>query len=282
MFTGTFAGHVNNIIRRFGGAMRPGDLYMANDPYEGGTHLSDVAIIKPIFADGEVIAYSIAVAHWTDIGRKVAGSLPMDATEIFHEGLRFIGHRIYDAGERCEDLVRPDRGQHANPQDEPRRPHAELASVRIAEARVLEIATSTAWPDLRTRSATCWIPANRLSRAAIRALPDGVYEADDFIDGDGVDNEPFPVCVAVRIDGDSITFDFTGSSPQRRGPVNCAWGAHRSAVKTRVQALVGPQEPGNEGWFRPLSIVVPDGTVSAPSTRRRGAGTSRPAATPRS
>ena len=261
VFTGTFAGHVNNIIRRFGGAMRPGDIYMANDPYEGGTHLSDVAIIKPIFADGEVIAYSIAVAHWTDIGGKVAGSLPMDATEIFHEGLRFVGHRIYDAGERCEDLVDLIAANTRIPKMSLGDLNAELASVRIAEARMLEICEK--YGVARTQDAFRYMmeTGERLSRAAIRALPDGVYEAEDFIDGDGVDNEPFPVRVAVRIDGDSITFDFTGSSPQRRGPVNCAWGAHRSAVKTAFKALVGPHEPGNEGWFKPLSIVVPDGTV---------------------
>ena len=261
VFTGTFAGHGNNIIQRFGGAMRPGDIYMANDPYEGGTHLSDVAIIKPIFAEGEVMAYSIAVAHWTDIGGNVAGSLPMDATEIFHEGLRFTGQRIYDSGERCEDLVDLIAANTRIPKMSLGDLNAELASVRIAEARMLEICDK--YGVARTKDAFRYMmeSGERLSRAAIRALPDGVYEAEDFIDGDGIDNEPFPVRVAVRIEGDSIVFDFTGSSPQRRGPVNCAWGAHRSAVKTAFKALVGPHEPGNEGWFRPLSIVVPDGTV---------------------
>jgi N-methylhydantoinase B len=261
VFTGTFAGHVNNLIGRFGGAMRPGDIYMANDPYEGGTHLSDVAIVKPIFVDDEVIAYSIAVAHWTDIGGKVAGSLPMDATEIFHEGLRFTGQRIYDAGERSEDLVDLIAANTRIPKMSLGDLNAELASVRIAEARLLEICEK--YGAARTKDAFRYMltTSERLSRAAISALPDGVYEADDFIDGDGVDNEPFPVCVAVRIAGDSITFDFTGSSPQRRGPVNCAWGAHLSAVKTAFKALVSPHEPGNEGWFKPLSIIVPEGSV---------------------
>ena len=261
VFTGTFAGHVKNIIRRFGGAMRPGDIYIANDPYEGGTHLSDVAIVKPIFVDGEVIAYSIAVAHWTDIGGKVAGSLPMDATEIFHEGLRFTGQRIYDSGQRCEDLVDLIAANTRIPKMSLGDLNAELASVRIAEARVLEICEKYGTALTKEAFRHMLDSGERLSRAAILALPDGDYEAEDFIDGDGVDNEPFPVRVAVRIEGDSITFDFTGSSPQRRGPVNCAWAAHLSAVKTAFKALVGPHEPGNEGWFRPIEVVVPEGTV---------------------
>jgi N-methylhydantoinase B len=103
--------------------------------------------------------------------------------------------------------------------------------------------------------------SERLSRDAIRALPDGSYRAEDWIDGDGITDEQIRVCVEVRIKGEEISFDFSGSSPQRPGPINCAYGALLSSAKTVFKALVDPQAPSNEGWFRPVKIVCPPGTV---------------------
>ena len=103
--------------------------------------------------------------------------------------------------------------------------------------------------------------SEQLSREAVAALPDGSYRAADIIDGDGISDEQIPVCVEVRIDGERMTFDFTGTSAQRHGPINCAYGALHSAVKTVFKSLVDPQGASNEGWFRPVKIICPDGTV---------------------
>ena len=261
VFTGTFAGHVGNIIRKFDDTMEPGDIFMVNNPYEGGTHLSDIAIIKPVFVGDEVIAYTIAVAHWTDIGGKVAGSLPIDATEIYQEGMLFTGQRIYKRGELNQDIYDVIMANTRIPKMSLGDLNAEIASVRIAERRILEVCEKYSVEAVKTAFDHILDSSEMLSRRAIRALPDGVYSAEDFIDGDGVDNDPFEVRVEVRIQGDEIVCDFSGSSPQRRGPVNASRSAHLSAVKTAFKALVGPHEPGNEGWFRPLKIVVPDRTV---------------------
>lgn len=261
VFTGTFAGHVQSVMRKFAGRMRPGDIYMTNDPYSGGTHLSDVAVIKPVFVDGEVLAYAITVAHWTDIGGKVAGSLPIDATENLHEGLRFTGLRIYREDERCEDLVDLIAANTRLPKYSLGDLNASLAAARIADTRLQEICAKYGVQRARDAFEHMLTTSERSSRAAVMALPDGVYEAEDVIDVDGTSGGQLPVRVRVRIQDDEITVDFTGSSPQTAGPVNCTRGALLSAIKTAFKALVDPHQPGNEGWFKPINVVVPDGTV---------------------
>ena len=261
VFTGTFAGHVQNILQKFEGRMRPDDIYIANDPYKGGTHNNDVAIIKPVFMDGTLLAFTITVAHWTDIGGKVAGSVPIDGTEIHQEGMRFTGLRIYNGGERAEDLEDVIIANSRLPKYSQGDLNASLAAVRIADTRLQEICAKYGLARTREAFEHILTTSEQLSRAAVRALPDGVYEAEDYIDGDGINEVQVPVKVRIEITGEDITFDFTGSSPQNEGPVNCSRGSLLSAVKTAFKALVGPQEPGNEGWFKPATVIAPEGTV---------------------
>ena len=234
---------------------------MVNDPYTGGTHLSDVGIIKPIFVDGEVLAFGIAVAHWTEIGGSVPGSLSPKATEIFHEGLRFPGLRIYREGERQDDLFDLIAANVRLPKMTLGDLNAEIAAVRIADKRIQEMCGKYGVETIRRSFAHLMAQSEKVSRAAIAALPDGVYTAKDLIDGDGFTDEQIPVQIEVHIKGDTIAFDFTGTSAQRPGPLNCTRGALLSAVKTVFKALVDPQALSNEGWFRPIEITVPDGTV---------------------
>ena len=109
VFTGTFALHVDVMRRKYAGQIRPGDIYMSNNPYEGGTHLNDVAIIKPTFVNDELLGFAISIAHWTDVGGKMAGSLPADATEIYQEGIRFTGVRLYRRANDRTICSRPSR-----------------------------------------------------------------------------------------------------------------------------------------------------------------------------
>jgi N-methylhydantoinase B len=261
LFTGTFAGQVEFIRRKFKKRMRPGDIYMTNDPYKGGTHTPDIALIKPVFVDGEVLAYAISVAHWSEVGGSVAGSIAPDASEIFQEGVRFPGVRIYREGERQEDLEDLIATNVRLPKMSLGDLNAGLAAVRMADVRLLELAARYGAPALRACFEHILAIGERLSRAAVAALPDGVYEAEDWIDGDGVAPDQIPVRVQVTIAGENITFDFTGCAAQRRGPINCAYGALLSSVKTVFKALVDPQAPSNEGYFRPVKVICPDGTV---------------------
>jgi N-methylhydantoinase B len=261
LFTGTFTSQVRFIKSRFEGAMAPGDTFLSNDPYQGGTHACDFAVVRPVFHRGEVIAFAIAVAHLLDVGGAQPGSLPPDASSVFQEGLRLSGVRLTRGDRILDDLERVIVENVRLPALVLGDINAELAAVRVAERRLVETLerygreTTLAVFDHILRS------SEAEARAVISALPDGVYRAEDVIDGDGVDPSKIHVQVVVRIAGDSMEVDFTGSSLARKAPINCSAGALQSAVKTIFKALIAPHAPSNEGWFRPLTVVAPPGTV---------------------
>ena len=261
LFTGTFAPQVRSIVRRHGETMRPGDVFMTNDPFEGGTHSCDIALIKPIFVEGSLFAFAISVAHWSEVGGAVPGSISPTATEIYQEGVRFPGIRVCRDDETIDDVIALIRENVRLPVQSLGDFNAGLAAVRIAETRLREIIARYGKASVKGTFGHIMETSERLSRAAVAALPDGDYEAEDWIDGDGISEERFRVAVVVRIRGDTITFDFTGTCPMVKGPINCAFGALDSAVKTVFKSLVDPQAPSNEGWFRPVSLVCPSGTV---------------------
>ncbi len=261
LFTGTFAPQVRSIVRRHGETMRPGDVFMTNDPFEGGTHSCDIALIKPIFEDDRLFAFAISVAHWSEVGGAVPGSISPTATEIYQEGVRFPGIRVCRDDETIDDVIALIRENVRLPVQSLGDFNAGLAAVRIAETRLRETIARYGAAEVQATFRHILEASERLSRAAVAALPDGDYAAEDWIDGDGITDERFRVAVTVRIRGDSIVFDFTGTSPMVKGPINCAFGALDSAVKTVFKSLVDPQAPSNEGWFRPVSLVCPPGTV---------------------
>ena len=261
IFTGTFSRQVQFIRERFGTDMAAGDTFLTNDPFEGGTHACDFAIIRPVFAQGGLIGYGIAVAHLLDVGGAVAGSLPPNAVSVFQEGLRLSGVRLTRDDRLIDDLVRIITENVRLPQLVLGDINAELAAVRIAERRILETAAKSGAVALEATFRRLIDTSEARARAAIAALPDGDYHASDIIDGDGASDAPIHVEVTVRIRGSEIEADFTGSSPARNAPINCSRGGLTSAVKTVIKALVGPQEPSNEGWFRPLTVTAPGGTV---------------------
>jgi len=261
VFTGTFSQQVRFIIERFAREMAPGDTFLTNDPFEGGTHACDFAIVRPIFVDGTIIAYGIAIAHLLDVGGAVAGSLPPNATSVFQEGLRLSGVRLTREDRLVGDVIRIIT-------ENVRLPHlvlgdvnAELAAVRIAEQRIQETAAKYGAGMLEAIFTWFIAASEARARAVIAALPDGDFAASDVIDGDGQTEAGIAIQVTVRIRGSEIEVDFAGSSLARNAPINCSRGALASAVKTVIKALVAPQEPSNEGWFRPLTVTAPAGTI---------------------
>lgn len=261
LFTGTFGTQVKALIARFEGEMADGDILLTNDPYAGGTHACDFAIVKPIFAEGGIIAYAINVAHYLDVGGSVPGSLATDATSVYQEGLRLPGVRIVRGDVVSAELVHIIRENVRLPDIAIGDLTAQIATVRVAARRMLELTQKYGTATVKAAFAHVIAASEKQSRAAIAALPDGTYLATDTIDGDGVTDDPIEVKVAVTIDGDGITADFTGCPPAAAGPINCARGALESACRTIIKALVGPQAPSNEGWFRPLTVIAPPGTV---------------------
>lgn len=261
LFTGTFSDQVRFILRRFSDDMAPGDIFITNDPYEGGTHACDMAVVKPVFHEGRCVAFAINVAHWLDVGGAVPGSIPVDATSIFQEGLRLSGVRL-----ARDDMVLPDVlrliGENVRlPKLALGDLNAQLASVKRAALRVEEAIADYGIGTVERAIDAILDLAEQESRTALLRLPDGIYESSDVIDGDGVSADPVNVRCKIVKQTDTLTVDFSGSSPTVAGPINCSEGAARSAVKTVFKALVGPSAPSNEGWFRPLSVVLPPDTI---------------------
>ena len=261
LFTGTFGVQVKALIDKFSGNLANGDILLSNDPYAGGTHACDFAIVKPLFVDGEILAYAINVAHYLDVGGSVPGSLAPDATSVFQEGLRLPGVKIVRADVFSDEILHIISENVRLPDVALGDLNAQVATVRVAGRRMAELATRYGASVVQSAFANLLNASETRSRTAIAALPDGRYEATDIIDGDGVNQQPIHVKVAVTIAGDGITIDFTGCPPAVAGPINCARGALQSAVRTIVKAMVGPQDPSNEGWFRPLTVVAPPGTI---------------------
>ncbi|BCH24542.1 5-oxoprolinase [Mesorhizobium sp. L-8-10] len=261
LFTGTFARQVRAIADRFRDDMEPGDVFVINDPFSGGTHPNDFAIIKPVYSGGRMIAWAINVAHWLDVGGAVPGSIPINATSVFEEGMRIPGVRLARRDRLNDDIVRIILENLRLPDLAMGDLRAQVATVRIAERSLQAMAGKYGEDTLADIFEEIIASSERKSRKVIEALPDGEYEAEDVIDGDGISDKPVPIRIKVTIRGSSVIADFTGSSPSVAGPFNCSRGALESAVKTVFKALVSPHSPSNEGWFRPLEVVVPDGTV---------------------
>lgn len=262
LFTGTFKPQVESVLNRHPlSSMRPGDVYMTNGPYGGGTHTADVALVMPIFAENRVIAFGISVTHWTEIGGKVLGSLSPDSTEIFQEGLQFPQLRLYREGERNDELIALIRENVRLPAMSIGDLSAGVAAVRIAEERLHGIVARYGLDATLETFAAILAHGEAIARAALGRVPVGVYDAEETIDGDGISDDPIPVRVRVTVTPEKLIADFTGTAPQTRGPINCARGALMSACKTVFKAITAPEAPSNEGLFAPLEVIAPEGTV---------------------
>lgn len=262
LFTGTFGPQVETIVRKFGlDGMREGDVFATNVPYDGGTHTCDVCLVRPIFWEGEVVAFGVSVTHWIEIGGAVPGSISPDATEIYQEGLQLPAVRVYDAGVLSETVVDIIRANIRLPQMGIGDLNAGVAAVGIADRRVRDACERYGLDTVLAAFEAILAHGEQLARRAIAQIPNGVYEAEDVIDGDGITDDPLPIRVRITVEDESLHVDFTGCAPQARGPVNCAEGALLSACKTVIRAITAPQARSNDGFFRPFSLTVPPGTV---------------------
>jgi N-methylhydantoinase B len=262
-FLGTLTFAVRYTLEKFGvEGLQPGDVVITNDPYTGGgTHLSDVSLVVPIFYDGELVAFSASKAHWTEVGGKDPGSWTTDATEVFQEGLQFPCVKLYEGGRPVQSLIDLIEANVRLPDMTLGDMHAQAASLRLGERRFIELSDKYGIDVVLGSIEALFDYGEKLTRLELEKLPNGVYEAEDMIDDDGIGNGPFPVRVRVTITDDEFVCDFTGTHPQVPGPVNCTLTGLHSGVRTIFKATTGPQIPVNEGCFRPLRVICPPGTI---------------------
>jgi N-methylhydantoinase B len=266
---GVMAFTVKEFLKRVPASqLREGDVWLLNLPEVGGNHLPDVKAIRPIFANGRLLAFAINLAHWADVGGAVPGSYVPYATEAHQEGVRISPLRIVTAKgadrEKLDLVLSNVRGREEREGDI----FAQCAANDVAARRFEELIERYGAETLRACFARLHAESEIQMRAAIAALPDGVYEGEDWVDDDGVDASPLRVHVRVEIRGDEASFDFSGCSPASRGPVNTTYYVACSAVYYTMKSVAAPDVPANDGCYRPLHVHVPEGTLLRPAPDR--------------
>lgn len=245
--------------------MHEGDVYILNDPYRGGTHLPDIAVVMPVFHRARVIALGATMVHHQDVGGMTAGSVPPNATEIFQEGIRIPPLKLKEAGKQNETLVSMLRQNVRVPDMFIGDLNAQIAACNLCARRLADVADSCGdnlltaiYDELLNRSEI-------LTRQALKTLPQGTFHHVDFLDNDGIELDcRVRIEVAVTIRDGSIHFDLSGTDAQLRGPFNCVPSGIQAAGYYAVRALTGTQIPTNAGCYRPVSLHLPKGTLVNP------------------
>ena len=253
-----------DVVRRKFSQPKPGDVFILNDPYEGGTHLPDFYILKPVFRLGALAGWAATVGHQLDVGGMTAGGNGCDATEIFQEGLRIPPLKLYDEGRPVDAIFELIDRNVRVPRQVLGDVRAQLSACTAGEKGLLHLIEKYGADRFGAVTDALLDQAERLARLAIRDMPDGTYAFEDFIDDDGIDPGAIPIRVALTVAGDRLIADFTGSAPQVKGAINSPIPFTKSAVYACVRHLIGGDPPNNEGYFRPIEVVAPPGTIVNP------------------
>ena len=262
IFVGAMAFAVRMVIDKaaLDGDLRPGDIYLFNDPYEGGTHLSDFKLVRPVFRDGAVYCWLASVGHWHDVGGNVPGNYNPVATESFQEGMLIPPVKLYAAGELRQDIVDIVQANSRLPGSLYGDLNGQINALELGERRLADLLDQYSDGIIRDAMAELRARAARLVREHIAALPDGTYSCDDWLDNDGIVDEPLPIALDLTIDGDAMTFDFSRSAKACAGPVNIS---RATAVASCYVALkhIFHDVPANAGVLEPIAFVIPEDTI---------------------
>ncbi len=264
---------VHAALERF--TLSPGDVVILNDPYMGGTHLPDITLVAPVFAPTPAgrtpVGFVANRGHHADIGGMTPGSLPL-STDLFQEGLIIPPIKLARRGRVNQEVVALLCRNSRTPDDRRGDLAAQLAAYRVGERRLQEIVARYGWEETQAHMEALLDYSERLTRAAIRGVPDGAYTARDFLDDDGLTGQSLAIQVALRVRGDEMEVDFTGTAPQTLGCVNAPFAVALSAVMYTVLCIAGEQVPPNEGIMRSIRVFAPAGCLINPTPPHAVAG----------
>src|SRR5215468_9060370 len=237
-----------------------GDMVVLNDPYKGGTHLPDITLVSGVFLKKRLLFYVACRAHQSDIGGMSPGSMPL-AEEIYQEGLRIPPVTLMSKGRINADVWDMVLANVRTPGEREGDLSAMISANRTGERRLTEIVEKHGWSKVQRYVAEILNYTERMTRHAIAAIPDGTYEAADFLDNDGISDTPLAIRVKILVKGDRATIDFSSSDPQAEGSINAVYAITASVVFYVFRTLVGLPIPANAGGMRPLKIIAPEGTI---------------------
>lgn len=261
-FIGLIAPMIQEIIDKYGKEqMHPQDVYLINDPYlGGGTHLSDIGMVMPVFYGDELIAFIGNKAHWSDVGGMAAGSFTTDSSEVFQEGLRFSGVKLLDRGEICQPLLEMIKSNVRFPETSEGDMWGQIASLRTGYRRIGELCDKYSVEVVKESMKRLLDQGAKIAYRRLKELPKGSWEMEECMDDDGYGN-PVKLKVKVTIEDDAFIADFTGSSPQVASPINTGYSSLCAGVKVIYMSILGPELAVNDGVFDPMRVIAEDGSV---------------------
>jgi N-methylhydantoinase B len=273
IFVGAMAFAVKAVIDKVAreGGLEQGDTYIFNDPYDGGTHLNDFRLVRPLMRGGRVFAWIASVGHWLDIGGAVPGNYNPKATESFQEGVRFPPVKLARRGVIQRDIVDILAANSRVPQSNWGDLNGQINALDLGEKRLIALLDEYGDNTITAALAALSARAEELMRANIAALPDGTYSFDDFLDNDGVIDKPLRIALDLTITGDRMTLDFSRSAPPCDGPVNIARSTAVASCYVGLKHLF-TDVPANAGCLAPIGFVIPDTTLLGVSAPRPVAG----------
>lgn len=240
----------------------PGDVIVSNDPEACGQHLNNIVVFTPFFHQGKLVAFPALRAHWIDVGGGSRGFGSTSTEEIFDEGLQLRAIKLYAAGKPNEEAIRLIRDNIRFPDSSFGDMRAQVAGCRIGEQRLGELYGKYGSTVVDECIAAMWTQSDALSRAAVRAIPDGVYEAESYLDSDYVERDKtVPIKVRVIVAGDEMTVDFSDLPAQVRGPINSGTSGAIAAARVAFKCLVAPDTGVTQGEFGPLKVIIPPGKL---------------------
>ena len=262
---GAFPDAMQHLRAQYAGRMAPGDIFIMNDPYgAGGQHLPDIYVIQPLFLDGDIEGFACTMAHHSDVGGIAPGSVAIHATEVYQEGLRIPMLKLYEAGKPNDMLFQIIAKNTRQPVQVLGDLKAQLAACAIAERGFAAVLKRYGGVAVRPYLEAIMDQAERMMRAFISAIPDGDYRFTDWIDGLGETPQTLRIVVCVSVQGDEIEVDFTGTSAQVQGAINCPIAMSRSSAYCAIRCITSPDIPNCEGYMRPVRFKAPEGTILNP------------------
>ncbi len=264
IFVGAMAFAVKAVIDKVAkdGNLRPGDTFLFNDPYDGGTHLNDFRLVRPVFRDGELFCWIASVGHWIDIGGNVPGGFNARATDSYQEGVRIPPVKLIRAGELDQDIVAILQANSRVPVSNWGDLNGQLNALALGEQRLAEVLDAYGDGVVQQAFQAFTERAEAMMRARISELPDGRYTFEDYLDNDGIVDDKLTIALDLTVSGDTMVLDFSRSSPPCAGPLNIAYS---TAVACCYVALkhVFTEVPANAGCLAPITFVIPETTLLA-------------------
>ena len=254
---------LQSCMRHFAGDIHEGDVLTMNDPYDGGMHLPDIFVFRPVFVDGRPIAWAATICHHTDVGGRVPGSNASDSTEIYAEGLRIPPLKLHERGVPNQTLLRMIDRNVRLPGRVMGDLRAQLAACEIAARGVLDLVARHGSEGVRALMAETQDHSERLARACLEELPDGEASFTDWIDDDQIDaGIPIKLVCTVRKTGGKMVMDWTGSAAQVKGAINNTWSYTAAASFTAAKSVMSVNMANNDGVFRCIEVIAPPGTIT--------------------